>query len=190
MTAAAVEPTEKAEIPFNKQPRDWRKAGVIVAFFRDSGRTARNLHLLAIRIHDRLLVLQDEVHRPAPIRRPPELHRRLHPSRHAFLPEAEPLLHGRRADPGGAGAVSVHHAGVQGPWRQRVQGHLLLPVSDQRHRGRLHLQVLLHPRIRVRHRAPMVRIPTRQPAILAEDQSVNNWSLVGRLWSGVTSART
>lgn len=32
MTAAAVEPTEKAEIPFNKQPRDWRKAGVIVAF--------------------------------------------------------------------------------------------------------------------------------------------------------------
>ena len=32
MTAAAVEPAEKVEIPFNKQPRDWRKAGIIVAF--------------------------------------------------------------------------------------------------------------------------------------------------------------
>lgn len=32
MTAAAVEPTEKVEVPFNKQPRDWRKAGIIVAF--------------------------------------------------------------------------------------------------------------------------------------------------------------
>lgn len=32
MTAAAVEPTGKVEVPFNKQPRDWRKAGIIVAF--------------------------------------------------------------------------------------------------------------------------------------------------------------
>ena len=32
MTATAVEPTEKVEVPFNKSPRDWRKMGVIVAF--------------------------------------------------------------------------------------------------------------------------------------------------------------
>lgn len=61
MTAAAVEPAEKVEIPFNKQPRDWRKAGIIVAFCA----VPVNLHVLAVRIHDRLLVLQDEVHRPA-----------------------------------------------------------------------------------------------------------------------------
>ncbi|WP_137652508.1 carbohydrate ABC transporter permease [Bifidobacterium moukalabense] len=32
MTAAAVAPTEEVEVPFNKQPRDWRRAGIIVAF--------------------------------------------------------------------------------------------------------------------------------------------------------------
>lgn len=158
MTAAAVEPAEKVEIPFNKQPRDWRKAGIIVAFCAVPvallviftywpfgsmiGYSFYKMKYIGPREFVGLKNYIDVFTRPDTL---------------SSLKLSLYYMAGALIQVGLALYLSSMLR--SGPRRQRFQGHLLLPVPDQRHCSRLHLQVLLHTWLRVRYCASMVRIP-------------------------------